>query len=70
VSGLGISYLPVPVTQPLIDAGSLRRLPTEGWLPHVKYSVLYKSDQTSDFRKHIAALAKKHCYFSSFFSPQ
>ena len=70
VSGLGISYLPVPVTQPLIDAGSLRRLPTEGWLPHVKYSVLYKSDQTSDFRKHIAALAKKHRYFSSFFSPQ
>ncbi|GGG83895.1 LysR family transcriptional regulator [Salipiger pallidus] len=70
VSGLGISYLPVPVTQPLIDAGHLRRLPTEGRLPHVKYSVLYKSDRTSKFRKHIADLAKKSCYYSSFFSPK
>ncbi|MCA0850616.1 LysR family transcriptional regulator [Salipiger thiooxidans] len=70
VSGLGISYLPVPVTQPLIDAGHLRRLPTEDRLPHVKYSVLYKSDRTSEFRRHIADLAKKNCYYSSFFSPK
>jgi DNA-binding transcriptional LysR family regulator len=68
VSGLGISYLPVPVTQPLIDAGQLRRLPTEISLPEVRYAVLYKKDRTSEFREYVAMLAKQHCQYGSFFS--
>ncbi|MGJ8544625.1 MAG: LysR family transcriptional regulator [Sulfitobacter sp.] len=69
VAGLGISYLPVPVTQPIVDAGRLQRLSTPNKLPHVQYAALYKKDRTSGFRKHIAALAKEHCHFGSFFAP-
>lgn len=68
VSGLGVSYLPVPVMMPLLQAGRLRRLPVQGQLPQVRYAVYYRSDRDSQFRKRVTELARDCCGFQSFFT--
>lgn len=68
VSGLGVSYLPVPVMTPLLQAGRLRQLPVAGQLPQVRYAVYYRSDRDSHFRKRVTELAYDCCSFQSFFS--
>lgn len=69
VSGLGVSYLPVPVTAQLIKENRLRRLPMTTRLPHVRYAVLYRSDRSSDFKKTVAQFAQDCCNFETFFMP-
>jgi len=68
VSGLGVSYLPVTVMTPLLQAGRLRRLPVVGQLPQVRYAVYYRSDRDSHFRQRITELARECCGFKSFFT--
>ena len=69
VSGLGVSYLPVPVTAHLVKEGRLRRLPMTTRLPHVRYAVLYRHDRSSDFKKTVAQFARQCCSFETFFVP-
>ncbi len=69
VSGLGVSYLPVPVTAKLTRDGRLRRLPMKTRLPHVRYAVLYRADRSSDFKKSVAGFAEQCCNFETFFLP-
>ncbi|MDQ0137639.1 DNA-binding transcriptional LysR family regulator [Neorhizobium galegae] len=69
VSGLGVSYLPVPVTAKLVKDGRLRRLPMKTRLPHVRYAVLYRTDRSSDFKKSVAGFAEQCCNFETFFLP-
>ncbi|NTJ36037.1 LysR family transcriptional regulator [Agrobacterium rhizogenes] len=69
VSGLGVSYLPVPVTAPLVKEGRLKRLPMATRLPHIRYAVLYRHDRSSDFKKTIARFAEQCCSFETFFLP-
>ncbi|WP_144579139.1 LysR family transcriptional regulator [Agrobacterium sp. DE0009] len=69
VSGLGVSYLPVPVTAKLTRDGRLRRLPMKTRLPHVRYAVLYRADRRSDFKKSVAGFAEQCCNFETFFLP-
>ncbi|MCM2502826.1 LysR family transcriptional regulator [Aureimonas altamirensis] len=69
VSGLGVSYLPVPVTRRLVEEGRLARVPMTNRLPHVRYAVLYRHDRSTDFKKRIAELAEACCSFDTFFLP-
>ena len=68
VSGLGVSYLPVPAMAPLLQAGRLRRLPVKAQLPQVRYAAYYRSDRDSNFRKRVSELARESCNFRSFFT--
>jgi DNA-binding transcriptional LysR family regulator len=69
VSGLGVSYLPVPVTAQLVRDGRLKHLPMTTRLPHVRYAVLYRADRSSDFKKAIAQFAEKCCSFETYLLP-
>lgn len=69
VSGLGVSYLPVPVTARLVKEGRLKRLPMVTQLPHIRYAVFYRHDRSSDFKKTIAGFAEQCCSFETFFLP-
>jgi DNA-binding transcriptional LysR family regulator len=69
VSGLGVSYLPVPVTAQLIREGRLKRIPMTTRLPHVRYAVLFRADRSSDFKNTVARFAEECCNFETFFLP-
>jgi len=66
LSGLGVSYLPVPVTRSLLERGKLRRLPVREPLPDVLYAVLYRSDRSSAFKTAVATFAQQCCSYDSF----
>lgn len=66
LSGLGVSYLPVPVTSTLLQRGQLKRLPMQEPLPEVQYAVLYRTDRSSSFKKAVADLAQQCCRYESF----
>ncbi|EKF41465.1 LysR family transcriptional regulator [Nitratireductor indicus] len=68
VSGLGVSYLPVPVASQLVQDGRLKHIPTQTRLPHVRYAVLYRHDRSSNFKKRIAEMAQQCCDFRTFFA--
>ncbi len=68
VSGLGVSYLPVPVVSQLVQDGRLKHIPTQIRLPHVRYAVLYRHDRSSSFKKRIAEMAQQSCDFRTFFA--
>ncbi|AQZ51147.1 LysR family transcriptional regulator [Martelella mediterranea] len=68
VSGLGVSYLPVPVTRQLVRDGRLKHLAMRGDLPHIRYAVLYRHDRSSSFKKRIAEMAQQCCDFRTFFA--
>ena len=69
VSGLGVSYLPVPVTAQLVRDGRLKRLPMTTQLPRVRYVALYRADRSSDFKASIARFAEECCHFDVHFLP-
>ncbi len=66
LSGLGVSYLPVPVTNSLLERGRLMRLPVQEPLPELLYTVLYRNDRSSQFKKAVAALAQQCCRYETF----
>jgi DNA-binding transcriptional LysR family regulator len=64
LAGLGISYLPRRISDPLIASGQLRIIHSEPALPRMPYVVLYKKAKADDFMRFVASLATDTCDFS------
>lgn len=67
VSGFGISYLPVGVVRPMVDAGLLEVLTVKPPLPDASYAAITKNEQRSSVLPAIVKLARRCCDFSRVF---
>lgn len=64
LSGLGISYLPRRMFEPLIASGQLRVIQSTPALPRVPYAMLYDRSTADDFIRFVGALAVDTCDFT------
>lgn len=64
LSGLGISYLPRRMFEPLIASGQLRVIRSTPALPRVPYVMLYDKSVSDDFLRFVASVATDTCDFS------
>jgi DNA-binding transcriptional LysR family regulator len=64
IAGLGIGYLPVAYTAPLVKLSRLIRVETAEALPEVDYIAVYRSDRVLGLSADIADLAAQCCNFS------
>lgn len=65
LSGLGVSYLPIPCLSRMVERGTLAIIQTRPALPPVSYVALHRADQPHSFNADIARLASRCCDFSS-----
>jgi len=64
LSGLGISYLPRRMFDPVIASGQLKVIHSTPALPRVPYSMLYDRSTADDFIRFVTSLATDTCDFS------
>jgi DNA-binding transcriptional LysR family regulator len=64
LSGLGISYLPRRMFEPLLGSGQLRVIRSTPALPRVPYVMIYDKSNTDDFLRFVASVATETCDFA------
>lgn len=64
LSGLGISYLPRKIFEPLVASGQLRMIKSSPAIPRVPYVLQYKKAEADDFMRMVASMATDTCDFS------
>lgn len=65
VAALGVSYLPLPCFQGLVDRGALRVIETDPPLPAVPYALMFRSEESSNVVSAIVAIARRACDFAT-----